>query len=123
MEIYAIRGATTVDFDNPADVDQAVAELMGAVYSENGIGDDDICSIIFSQTSDIRSRNAAASCRKAGYAAKVPLFCVQEADIAGGLPRTIRVLVTINHGMEKEPRMVYQRKAASLRPDFAARKD
>ncbi len=116
--IYCIRGATTISSDFPNEVDESVKELMEALYRENGITDDDIASVIFSQTHDIRTRNAAAACRKAGYCVKVPLFCVQEADISGGLRHAIRVLITINHARGKEPRMVYLRDAVSLRPDY-----
>lgn len=116
--IYCIRGATTISSDFPNEVDESVKELMDALYRENGITDDDIASVIFSQTHDIRTRNAAAACRKAGYCVKVPLFCVQEADISGGLRHAIRVLITINHARVKEPRMVYLRDAVSLRPDY-----
>ena len=116
--IYGIRGATTVSSDFPQEVDDAVKEMMDLIYRQNEIGDRDIAAIIFSQTHDIRTRNAAAACRKAGYCVKVPLFCVQEADISGGLRHAIRVLITINHARVKEPRMVYLRDTVSLRPDY-----
>lgn len=116
--IYCIRGATTVASDFPNDVDEAVRELMETIFSENGISDSDIAAVIFSQTHDIRTRNAAAACRKAGFCARTPLFCVQEADISGGLPLAIRALVIINHQRQKEPRMAYLRGASSLRPDY-----
>ncbi len=116
--IYALRGATTVSSDFPNDVDEAVRELMEALYRENEITDEDVAAVIFSQTHDIRTRNAAAACRKSGFAATTPLFCVQEADISGGLRFAIRVLIIINHAREKEPKMVYLRNASSLRPDY-----
>ena len=116
--IYALRGATTVDSDFPNDVDEAVRELMEALYRENGITDEDVAAVIFSQTHDIRTRNAAAACRKAGFCSRTPLFCVQEADISGGLRLAIRALVIINHQREAAPRMVYLRNASSLRPDY-----
>ena len=55
--IYAIRGAITVDSDKAEDVDIAVKELMSELYAANSLSDDDIVSVIFSQTKDIRSRN------------------------------------------------------------------
>ena len=64
--VYAIRGATTVNHDSPAEVDEAVKELMEKIYKENGITDDDVAFILFSQTRDIRTRNAAAACRRSG---------------------------------------------------------
>lgn len=118
-EIYAIRGAITVDKDFPIDIDDAVKLLMDTLMSENELTDSDLCSIIFSQTQDLKTRNAAAACRKAGYAHSVPLFCVQEAYVAGGLERCIRVLVTVNHKRNKEARMIYLKGAASLRPDLS----
>ena len=117
-EIYALRGATTVDDDFPAEVDKVVTELMERIYEENGLTDEDISFVLFSQTNDIRSRNAAAAFRIGCGADGIPLFCVQEAEIAGGLPHCIRVLVQVNHRREKEPRYVYLRGAGSLRPDL-----
>ena len=121
--LYCIRGATTVASDFPNDIDEAVKELMEAIYRENGITDSDIAAVIFSQTHDIRTRNAAAACRKAGFCQKTPLFCVQEADISGGLKLAIRALVMINHQREREQRMVYLRNASSLRPDYNDKED
>ena len=116
--VYALRGATTVLHDSPAEVDEAVGELMEKLYSENGLEDKVIAFILFSQTRDIRTRNAAAACRKKGFGKLTPLFCVQEATIAGGLPLAIRVLLLVNHKKEREARMVYLRGAASLRPEY-----
>ena len=119
--IYALRGAITVEKDFPKDIDEAVKELMDAIMSENELRDEDLASIVFSQTSDLKTRNAAAACRKAGYASNVPLFCCQEAEISGSLPLCIRVLITINHARKKEAKMVYLRGASNLRPDLVSR--
>lgn len=115
--IYAIRGAITVDSDTAGDVDRAVKELMSELFSANSISDDDIVSVIFSQTKDIRSRNAAAACRKGGFCKEVPLFCVQEADTEGALPLAVRVMITVDKE-EKNPAMVYLKGASVLRPDW-----
>ncbi len=116
--VYALRGATTVLHDSPAEVDEAVGEMMGKLYEDNGLTDKDVAFILFSQTRDIRTRNAAASCRKNGYGVLTPLFCVQEAEIAGGLPLAIRVMVLVNHSAQREPKMAYLRNAAALRPEY-----
>ncbi len=118
MTCYAIRGAITVDENTKDAVDCAVRELMSALYEANGITDDDIVSVIFSQTKDITSRNAAAACRHGGFCSEVPLFCVQEADVENSLPLTVRVLVTVGHEAEKKPRMIYLKGAAILRPEW-----
>lgn len=117
--IYAIRGAISTDFDAPLNIDRDVNLLMDEIYERNGISDKDISHIIFSQTVDLRSRNAAAAFRSSGRGAHVPLFCVQEAEIYGSLPHMIRVLVVVNHKRDREPVMVYLKEARKLRPDLS----
>ena len=117
--IYALRGATTVENDDPSEIESSIREMMEALYKENGISDEDICFVHFSQTPDLKSRNAAAACRKGGYCKEVPLFCTQEAYIEGGLKMCLRALVCINHERKQEPKMVYLNRAASLRPDWS----
>ena len=116
-DIYALRGAITSDDDSPEMIDSAVKEMMDALFEYNGISESDLVSVLFSQTKDLRSRNAAAACRKAGYCASVPLFCVQEADVDGGLEKAIRVLITVR-GCNESPRMAYLKGASMLRPDL-----
>lgn len=118
-EIYAIRGAITTDFDGVKNIDTAVKTLMFTLYEKNGITDEDVSHIIFSQTVDLRSRNAAAAFRATGRGASVPLFCVQEAEIHGAMKHVIRVLVVVNHRRDREPVHVYLGGAEALRPDFS----
>lgn len=117
-EIYAIRGATTVEADFPVEIDEAVKELYEEILKENNLTEDEIAFIHFSQTSDLKTRNSAAALRKAGYASNVPLFCTQEAEISGMMPKVIRVLILVNHKREKEVVMIYQNRAKALRPDI-----
>ena len=117
MDIFALRGATTVEEDIPQLVDEAVGEMMEHLLRENNLEEKDLVSVIFSQTKDIRSRNAAAACRKAGYCSSVPLFCVQEADTDGALEKAIRVLITAK-GESRDVKMAYLRGASNLRPDL-----
>ena len=116
--VWAIRGAVTVDSDTPADVDSAVKEMLDAIYKENEITEDDVVFTLFSQTNDIKSRNAAAAARKNGYSTRTPLFCVQEAYVENMLPLTVRVMIEVEKKMEKKPVMVYLKGAAALRPDI-----
>ena len=116
--IYAIRGAIDTDFDGVANIDREVKTLMDKLYEVNEITDEDIAFIIFSQTDDLRSRNAAAAFRASGRGSSIPLFCVKEAEIYGAMPRVIRVMVVINHARKKEPRHVYLGQTAELRPDL-----
>ncbi len=115
---YALRGATTVDKDEPLLVDEAVKELFSQLLEKNNLKEEELGFVLFSQTQDIKSRNAAAAVRKGGYCSYVPLFCVQEAEIEGMLERCIRVLITVNHEPLLEKKMVYLRESANLRPDL-----
>ncbi len=117
-EIYALRGATTVEVDFPREIDAAMKELFETILEENELKEEELAFVLLSQTSDLKSRNAAAAIRAAGYCASVPLFCVQEAEINGMMPRVLRILVQVNHKRNREPRMVYLRRTSALRPDL-----
>ena len=116
--IYAIRGAINTDYDGVANIDREVKTMMDKLYEVNEITDDEVAFMIFSQTDDLRSRNAAAAFRASGRGERIPLFCVKEAEIYGGMERVIRVMVVINHARKKEPRHVYLGDTAELRPDL-----
>lgn len=115
---YALRGAIGVDMDSPEVIDTAVSRLFTTLMERNSLTDEDLCFVEFSQTDDLKTRNAAAAVRKAGFCANVPLFCVQEATICGMMPKVIRVLVMVNHPQKSEPHMVYLGSAAKLRTDL-----
>ncbi len=115
---FALRAATTVDMDSPREMDEAVAEVFDELIRRNGLELDDIAYIILSQTPDLKTRNAATSLRKTGKCDNIPLFCLQEAEIHGMLDHVIRMLVVVGRPPEGEAKMVYLRRAASLRPDL-----
>ena len=104
---YAVRGATTVEMDSPAAMDEAVCELFEEMLRRNELDPDDIVYIIASQTSDLKSKNTATCLRKTGRCDDIPLFCVQEG-----------LMVVVGHEKTGEARMVYLRRAAALRPDL-----
>ena len=89
------------------------------MLERNEVDNDDLVSILFSATSDVRSRNPATSARQLGLT-DVPLLGLQEMDIDGMLPLTIRVLM---HWATDKPRSemrhVFLRGATVLRPDLA----
>lgn len=97
MEIVAVRGAISVatDSDERSAMVGAIENLLRSLVKENNISPERIVSIQFTQTSDLIHMNAAAALRIAfpDYSA-VPLFCSQEPEIIGMLPRTVRVLIT-----------------------------
>ena len=114
--LYAVRGAVCTE-DSPEEIQKSVKMMFDELYSKNSIKDEDLVSIQFSITSDIKSLNPATALRKAGYGGSVPLFCTQEAEITGMLKKVIRVLIT--GYFDAKPIPVYANGAEVLRPDLA----
>ncbi len=120
--VRALRGATTIDADDPVHIADRVEALLRAVIERNGLSTDDLISIFFSATSDIHAAFPAAGARQRIPAlADVPLMNVCELDIDGALERCIRVMV---HAYSELPRAevthVFLEGAVVLRPDLAA---
>lgn len=116
--LVALRGATTVEADTRDGVMARTAELLNELLARNGVAHDDLVSIIFTATADLRSEFPAAAARAIGLG-DVPLLCAQELQINGGNPKTVRVLV---HCYSTRPRRrlrhVYLHGARHLRDDL-----
>ena len=116
--LVALRGATTVDADTAADVMERTGELLSALLERNGVEHDQLVSIIFTSTKDLRSAFPALAARELGLG-DVPLLCAGELDVIGGNPNTIRVLL---HCYSTRPRAslrhVYLHQAKHLRDDL-----
>lgn len=113
--MIAIRGATTVEADTPEAIRLAVGELLAAVRDANGLREEEILFILFSNTPDIRSLYPAKAAREAGFAAPA-LFSAAEPVMDGALPLCIRVLLLAES--DRAANHVYLRKAAGLRKDL-----
>ncbi|AEC01778.1 chorismate mutase [Parasphaerochaeta coccoides] len=116
----ALRGAIQVEHDVPEDVDNAVKRLFSELLLVNAIDETDIGMIFFTMTSDLHSRNPAASLRK--FFPKVSttaLFCMQEAEIDGMLEKVIRILIVTTYPLGRHGENVYMDGARVLRPEFA----
>lgn len=115
----ALRGATTVDTDSSAAVMKRTSELLSALLERNGVEHDQLVSIIFTSTRDLRSAFPALAARELGLG-DVPLLCAGELDVVGGNPNTIRVLL---HCYSTRPRAslrhVYLHRAKHLRDDLS----
>jgi len=116
--VKAVRGAVSVDTDTEEAVTEAVQKVLTELMEKNSLGEDDLVSIIFSQTMDLVSANPATSLRKTLGFSDVPLFCTQEPQYSGSEKGMIRVLVTCN--LEKSVRLqpVYLGRAQNLRKDL-----
>ena len=121
--VRAFRGATQLSADTKAEMREAVVELLQDLLKANSISDDDLISILFTATPDIQSDFPAAGVREFGLV-DLPLICAQELDVAGSLPRTIRLLIHANSSLTRsEVTHKYLRGAVVLRPDLAAKAD
>lgn len=119
MVVRGVRGATSVDADVPARILAATRELLEELLSANGIDDfDQICSAVFTTTTDLVSTFPAEAARHMGMS-QVPLLCATEIAVPGALPRCIRVLLHINtEKHQKDIVHVYLHEAKRLRPDI-----
>ncbi len=100
-------------------MDEQVSELLTAVLERNELTADDLISIWFTATPDLHSDFPAAAARKLGIV-DVPLICAQELEIAGAMPRVVRILAHIETERTKaEVAHVYLGTAATLRKDIA----
>ena len=115
--VRGVRGAISVDKNEPAEILERVEELLVAMVHANKIQTEDIASIAFSSTADLNSAFPALAARKLGWI-DVPLFGTQEIDCPTGLPRCIRVLILLNTDLSQNAiKHIYLREAVVLRPD------
>jgi chorismate mutase len=116
--VRAIRGATTVDRDDPEDITERVVALLQRILERNGLVEDDIISILFTATEDIVSTFPATAARSMGLGA-VPLICARELAITGSVPRCIRVMLHVTSERSRDQiHHVYLEGAQGLRDDL-----
>lgn len=118
MVVRGIRGAITIKEDEKSQVLQATVELLENIIEHNELNSQDIASIIFTATSDIKSVFPAEAARSIGLNL-VPLFCTNELEIDGAISHCIRVLLHVNTSKsQQEIKHVYLREASKLREDL-----
>ena len=117
MKLRALRGATTVDANEPDAILSATEELVREVMERNGLDPEQMVSCIFTCTNDLDSEFPAVAARNLGLSS-VPLLCAREIDVPGALPRVIRLLLHCYADPDTTPKHVYLREAESLRRDL-----
>ncbi len=117
--LFALRGAVTAEENTEEAILEATSELMQAVLSRNELRPDALVSCIFTCTPDLTAQFPAVAARRMGLN-RVPLLCAQEIDVAGSLPRTIRLLMHYYAPAGHKAAHVYLRDATSLRVDLSA---
>jgi chorismate mutase len=116
--LRALRGATTVDEDSVDQIDARVQELVRQMLDRNGVGHDDLVSILFTATADVVSTFPATAARKLGLG-DVPLICAQEIAVPNSTPRCIRVLMHLfTDRARSDLHHVYLEGARGLRDDL-----
>lgn len=118
MAVRAVRGAIQIEQDERQEVLDATTELLTAVLERNQLGPDDLISVVFTTTPDVRSEFPAYAARQMGIT-DVPLLCASEIDVPGAMPRVLRLLAHVDTDLPRsEVRHVYLRGAAALRTDL-----
>ena len=119
MQLRALRGAITVEANEPDAILSATQELVREVMDRNGLDAEHMVSCIFTCTRDLDAEFPAVAARNLGLSS-VPLLCAHEIDVPGALPKVIRLLVHCYADPETDPKHVYLRDAESLRRDLKA---
>lgn len=123
MAVRAVRGATQLDEDTREHMLDRVAEMVLDVMASNDLQVDDFISVIFTATSDLVSEFPAYAARRLGFG-DVPLICARELEIAGSMPRVVRMMAHVETGLTRgEVTHVYLHGAANLRRDLTKTRD
>jgi chorismate mutase len=118
MKIRAARGAICVAEDSAEFVLAATERLVSAMLERNAASSEEVVSIFFTATRDLRSVFPAVAARRMGMG-RVPLLCAQEIPVDGSMPRVVRALMhfyTVRS--QGEVSHVYLDGAESLRDDL-----
>jgi len=115
---HAIRGATSVERDDPRHIYDATRELLEAIVERNWLELDEIISVWFTVTPDLKSAFPALAAREMGWT-DVPLLCASEIPVADAMARVVRVLMEVEIAAPRRlENHVYLRDAVALRPDL-----
>ena len=120
MKVRAARGAIVVGGDLAERVLGASERLVGTMLERNAIETEDLVSILFTVTADLRSAFPAEAARRMGLGL-VPLMCAQEIPVEGSMPSVIRALMHFHteRGLA-DVSHVYLDGAESLRDDLGS---
>jgi len=118
---HAIRGAISVEADDPKQIAQATRELLNQIVERNWLETDEIVSAFFTSTPDLTSAFPALAAREMGWV-DVALLCATEIPVPGSMPRCLRTLLQVEL---RAPRPldthIYLKDAVALRPDVAVK--
>lgn len=118
MRVRAARGAIVVAEDTPTGVLDATQRLLASMLERNAVDPDDLISVLFTVTDDIRSAFPAEAARIMGLG-RIPLMCAREIPVQGAMPAVVRVLMHMytDRGID-DVQHVYLDGAETLRDDL-----
>ena len=117
--LQGIRGATTVNRNDAAEILEATDELLRTLIAANDLEPDDIVSGLFTVTRDLDAAFPARAAEDFGWNI-VALLHATEIPVPGSLPKCIRLLVhAYTSRTRAEIKHCYLRGATVLRPDRA----
>ena len=91
-KVRGLRGASTCDQNTRRGDQRVTQELLTEMLQRNGIGHDDVISVLFTTTPDLTAGFPASAARGIGFG-DVPLLCASEINVPGAMPLTVRVLM------------------------------
>ena len=116
--MFSVRGAITVEDDSIDEVLFNTKELIKKILEKNSICKDDIISIIFSCTKDIKSTYPAQAARDMGIV-HAGLLCLAEMYVEKSMEKCIRILMFVNgEKSQYSVKHVFLKEAVKLRPDI-----
>lgn len=119
--VRGLRGATTVDRNEPDAIIAAARELLDELVRRNEVRAEDVASAWFSTTRDLDAEFPAVAARRGLGWDHVALMCGHEMEVPGALPSCLRIMLHINTPRaQDEIQHVYLRGATVLRPDVVA---
>jgi len=119
MSTRAARGAIRVASDDREVLLSATERLLSNLLERNAIETEDLVSILFTVTDDLRAAFPAEAARRMGLG-KVPLMCAREIDVPGAMRGVVRVLMHFRSDATLDDVVhVYLDGAESLRDDLA----
>ena len=119
-KIRALRGATTVEANEPNAIVAGTAELLREILNRNEVQPDDVVSVLFTATDDLSAEFPAVAARSVGLA-EVPLMCAREMPVPGSVRRCIRVMMHLyTKRTVQELEHVYLHGASRLRSDLVS---
>ena len=118
MRVRAARGAIVVARDDVDTLLEATGRLLPCLLERNAIARDDLISILFTATEDLRSAFPAEAARHMGLG-RIPLMCAREIQVDGAMDSVVRILAHFHSERSlDEVTHVYLDGAESLRDDL-----